>query len=386
MPLMKKVYGLTRRHLLGGVGAGFALSLLPRAAHAADDLDDLIREQMAAAQIPGLAVGLARDGEVAFARSYGFADLEQRRPVTPDTMFHIASITKTVTATAVMMLVDAGRIELDQRVAPYLDFTIAGEQAAAITFRHLLMHTAGISEEVYYQTDFRTHGADAALTIDQLLRDYLAPGGRYTGTGNVKTVPGTHWAYSNIGYGLLGYLAGRIAGQDMRVFTRDHIFRPLGMRHTAWTIADTPADLAVTPYDLVDQAVEPVPPVGFPDWSAGMMRASIRDLTQFVAMAANGGVAGDVRVLSSAHAAEMLMMQTPEGLSPWLSGQGLAWQQSSLGGVPRANHWGGDPGVFTMAYLDPARRKGVVLLSNLSATRESREALKSITARIIEAN
>jgi CubicO group peptidase (beta-lactamase class C family) len=299
-------------------------------------------------------------------------------------MFHIASITKTVTASAVLLLVDAGLIALDEPIAPYLDFAIAGEQASRITIRQLLMHTSGISDDVYYETDFRSRGTDADMALGTLLREYLAPGGQYTGVGNVKRVPGSRWEYSNIGFSLLGYLGDRICGTDMRAFIRERLVRPLGLRHIAWTIAETPARLRATPYDLDGETPKPTLPVGAPDWPSSMIRASIGDLTLLVAAAANGGVARGVRLLSAASNAEMLSMKKPEGLPAWLTGQGLGWQESPLAGIPRANHWGGDPGVFTMAYLDPDRRAGVVLLSNLSATPESRNALRTIAAKAFE--
>ena len=377
---------VARRGLILGAGAGLALSCLPGAAHAAGDFDGFVRDRMTAARIPGLAVGIARDGAVAFARGYGFADLGRRRPVTTRTMFHIASITKTITASAVMLLVDQRRITLDEPVAPHLDFTIVGKDTAAITFRHLLMHMSGISDEYYCQIDFRSRDADATMALGDLVRACLAPGGRYVGTGNVKAPPGTRWDYSNIGYALLRLLVGRIGGQDMRDLTRERLFRPLGLNHIAWSIAETPATLRAIPYDLVEGEPKPLEPVGFPDWPAGMVRASIADLTLLVGAAANGGAARGTRLLGAASAAEMLVMRKPAGLPDWLTGQGLAWQQSPLDGVPRINHWGGDPGVFTMAYLDPARRTAVVLLSNLSATAESRDALKAIAARALDSS
>ena len=375
---------VTRRELLGGAGAGLVLSVLPPDAHATGDLDSLIGEQMAAARIPGLAVGIASEGEVTFARGYGFADVEHRRPVTTETMFHIASITKTITAAVLMLLVEQGLIVLDEPVAPHLEFAIVGEHAPAITFRHLLMHTSGISDEVYYEVDFRNPGADSPVTLEALLHSYLAPGGRYSGAGNVKGLPGTHWEYSNIGYGLLGHLAGRITGEDMREFARDRLFRPLGLRHISWTIADTPERLRATPYEFVDDAAKPVEPVGFPDWSAGMIRASVNNLALLIGAVANGGAANGTRLLGGANNAEMVTMRKPTGLAEWLTGQGLAWQQSLLGGTPRINHWGGDPGVFTMAYLDPDRRIGAVILSNLSITPQSRDALRTIAARALD--
>lgn len=373
----------SRRGFLGGSAAAVTGALLPSSARATLRFDSFVAEQMAAARIPGLALGIARDGTVSFTRAYGYADLERREPATADTMFHIASITKVITAQAVMLQVDAGRIALDDPIAPHLDFKILGEAAAAITFRHLLMHMAGISDAHYYEIDFRQRGRDARMEIGTLLRGYLAREGRYARAGNLKYPPGTRWDYSNIGYALLGYLVGRIAGQDMRELTRERLFRPLGLAHIAWTIAETPARLRATPYDLAGGAITPVEPVGFPDWPAGMIRASIGDLTLLMAAAANGGTARNERLLSEAGTVEMLGMHKPPGLPDWLTGQGLGWQQSLLDGVPRINHWGGDPGVFTMAYLEPARRTAIVILSNMSVTPESRTALKAIAARML---
>lgn len=370
----------SRRDAITCGAAATASALLGSSIRAARPFDARVIKRMAAASIPGLALGVSRDGRIAALRTYGLADVAARRPVTGDSMFHIASVTKTVTALAIMRLAEQQRFQLDDPVAPHLDFTISGTDAQRITFRHLLTHTSGISDEAYYRIDFRVRGRDAPLPLGDLLRGYLVAAGRYAGSGNLKTVPGAAWDYSNIGYGLLGYLGTRIAGRDLRAVIQAELLGPLGLRHTAWTIADTPIGHRVTPYDLDDGRVVPVDPVGFPDWAAGMMRSSIADLTRLVAVVANGGVVGKQRIIGAKASAAMLAMTRPPGLPAWLTGQGLAWQQAPLAGVPVANHWGGDPGVFTMAYVDPVRRIGVVLLSNLSATQDSRQALKAIAA------
>ncbi|WP_332770913.1 serine hydrolase domain-containing protein [Phenylobacterium sp.] len=365
------------------------LAALASPALAKDDLDLFVAGEMAKAGIPGLALGLARNGTVRLARGYGFADLARRRPVTSDTMFHIASITKAVTATAVMRLAELGRLALDEPVAPHLDFPLVNPHHpdAPITFRHLLTHVSSISDVKYYEIDFRQRGVDATLALGDMLKDYLAPGGRtYSREGCFsKAAPGAAWDYSNIGYGLLGYLAGRIGGQDMREQTREAIFAPLGMRHTSWTIAGTPEALRATPYDLVEGVLTSVEPVGFPDWPVGMIRASIADLMRFVAASANGGVARGTRIIDEQGMAQMLDMKTPPGLPDWLTGQGLGWMESKLGDGVKINHWGGDPGVFTAAYLDPAARSGVAILTNVTVSAESKAAVKRIAARLLAA-
>jgi len=371
----------------GVLTAGLAALTSP--AFAKDELDAFIADEMARAGIPGLAAGLARNGTVRLARGYGFADLARRLPVTADTMFHIASITKTVTATAIMRLAEQGRLALDEPVAPHLDFPLANPHhpEAPITFRHLLTHVSSISDAKYYEVDFRQRGRDATLTLDDFLRDYLAPGGRtYSGEACFsQAAPGAAWDYSNVGYGLLGWLAGRIGGQDMREQTRKAIFAPLGMRHTSWTLAGTPAALRATPYDLVDGVLTPVEPVGHPDWPGGMLRSSVADITRFVAASANRGWARGTRIVSERTMAQMLDMRTPPALPDWLTGQGLGWMESKLGDGVKVNHWGGDPGVFTAAFLDPASRSGVAILTNVTATAESKAAVRRIAARLFAA-
>jgi CubicO group peptidase (beta-lactamase class C family) len=381
---------LTRRAFLG---AGVAAVILPAAATKSasvspmPDMDRFIRSEMRRANIPGLAVGFARDGVVRFARGYGLADIARHRAVTVDTMFHIASVTKTVTATAIMRLAERGKLALEEAVSRYLDFPVVHPHfpETAITFRQLLLHTSGISDAKYYEIDFRQRGRDADLALSDFLKQYLTPAGaNYSDkTCFSGARPGATWDYSNVGYALLGYLASRIGGADMREQSRKEIFTPLGMDHTSWTIKDTPELLRATPYDLVDGALVAVEPVGFPDWPVGMLRSSIGDFMKFVAASANGGTAGGIEVLGSASMAQMLDMQTPPGLPAWLSGQGLGWMASTLDGQSRPNHWGGDPGVFTAVYLAPSIRSGVAIFTNVSASAENKTAVKNIASRLL---
>jgi len=377
---------ISRRTLLA---TGLAATALPGLGRAAErDIDGFVAAQMKAGGMPGLAVGFARGGRVTFARGYGLADLASGRAVTADTRFHIASLTKTVTATAILQLAETGRMKLDDPVGPHLDFPLAHPRHpdAPITFRQLLSHTAGLSDARYYEIDFRTPGRDATQSLGDFLKAYLVPGGAaYSADGGFSArAPGEAWDYSNVGYALLGHLAGRIGGEDMRDQIRRRLFAPLGMRRTTWTLADTPKAQSALPYDRVDGVPTPVEPVGFPDWPVGMMRSSITDFTRFSAAAANGGSADGVRILRPDSMGAMLDMQRPAGLPDWLTGQGLGWMESKLDGTARPNHWGGDPGVFNAAYLDPARRSAAVVLTNTSVTPEARAAVKAIAAWLLE--
>lgn len=382
---------VSRRTLFG---CGLALLSLPAAGHAGSgrpnskSLDAFVAEEMRKARIPGLALGVARHGVVQLVRGYGFADIAHRRVVTPDTMFHIASVTKTVTATSIIRLAEVGRLSLDEPVGPHLDFPLINPNhpQTPITFRHLLLHVSSISDARYYEVDFRVRGRDAEMSLVDFLRGYLVPGGRTYSAEKCFAAadPGTTWDYSNVGYGLLGHLASQIGGQDLREKSLRQLFAPLGMHHTSWTIKGTPERFRATPYDVVDGALVPVEPVGFPDWPSGMLRSSVSDFTRFVAASANGGVAGGTRVIGEKTLAQMLHMETPAGLPDWLTGQGLGWASSRLNGCECPNHWGGDPGVFTAVYLDPERRSGVAVFTNVTATAESKAAVKGIAARLLD--
>lgn len=385
------VFPISRRAFLG---AGLSAFLLPAVAMGdglaspTSDLESFIRNEMRTANIPGLAVGFARDGVVHFAQGYGMADIAQRKAVTADTMFHIASVTKTVTATMIMRLAERGKLALDDSISGYLDFPVVNPRFrdTAITFRQLLMHTSSISDARYYEIDFRQYGHDADQALSDFLKQYLTPEGvNYSDATCFSAArPASTWGYCNVGFALLGHLAGRIGGMDMREQTRRDIFAPLAMDHTSWTIKDTPKPHSAEGYDLVDGALVAVKPVGFPDWPTGMLRSSISDFMKFVAASANAGQSGGVNVLGAAAMAQMLDMRAPAGLPAWLSGQGLGWMASTLGGQARPNHWGGDPGVFTAVYLAPVTRSGVAIFTNASASAENKIAVKNIANRLFQ--
>jgi CubicO group peptidase (beta-lactamase class C family) len=380
---------LGRRSLVVGSAALLGAATVARAFPPRDvALEAFLRDQMARGGIPGLAVGVARHGTTLLRRGFGYADIAQRRRVTTDSMFHIASVTKTVTTAGIMLLVEAGRLGLDDPIDRHIDFSVVNPAYPdiPITVRHLLTHMSSISDETYYEIDFRTHGADSPLVLGAFLKDYLAPGGAYrVARGNFSpAAPGTSYDYSNVAFGLLGYLGGRVAGEDFRVFIRRHVFDPLGMRHASWTIAGVSPPLRVTPYDVVDEKRVAIDPVGFPDWPTGMLRVSIASFMPFVAACANRGVAGSTRLLSAASTSRMLTMHRPPGLPAWLTGQGLGWMESADGGTPHINHWGGDPGVFTAAYLDPASATGVAIFANVTASAASKAAIKAIARRLLD--
>jgi CubicO group peptidase (beta-lactamase class C family) len=192
-----------------------ALLTLGAASAGADAVDDFVRSQMERQKIPGLALAVCRDGRLVKAQGYGLANVEHQVPVKPETIFQSGSLGKQFTATAVMMLVEAGKLALDDPITRYFDAAPAGWRD--ITVRHLLTHTSGIKDwEGEKDIDYRRDYSEEQLAKVAM---GLPPDFR----------PGTQWSYSNTGYVLLGILIHKVSGQFYGDFLHDRVFEPLGM-------------------------------------------------------------------------------------------------------------------------------------------------------------
>lgn len=185
-------------------------------------IDAIVRGEMERQKIPGVAVAVIRDGAVMLARGYGEANVEHRTPVTPDTIFQSGSVGKQFTAAAVMLMVEQGKLALDDPLTKF--FPDAPPHWGGIRVRHLLTHTSGIPDYTGGTIDYRKdHTEDDLLRMAYELKPEFAPGSR--------------WNYSNTGYVLLGILVRKASGRFYGDVLREQVFEPLGMR-TARVISE----------------------------------------------------------------------------------------------------------------------------------------------------
>ncbi len=199
------------------------LLLFPSVAAQADKVDDYITSEMKNRRIPGLALAVVKNGEVIKAKGYGLANLELNVPVTTDSVFELASVTKSFTATALMMLVEEGKVGLDDKISTHL--INAPYSWRDITVRHLLTHTAGFASDC---KEIREQGWLANYTTAEMFE----AGSKCP----LDFAPGERWQYSCQGYFLLGMIIEKVSGQRYREFVRERIFQPLGM--TTTTVID----------------------------------------------------------------------------------------------------------------------------------------------------
>lgn len=282
--------------------------------------------------IAGGVVAVVKDGRVLFARGYGYADLARRIPVSADsTLFRPGSTSKLFTWTAVMQLVEQGKLDLDRDVNDYLDFRIPAWHGKPITLRELMTHTPGF-EDV-------TRGLMPAtpdqVNLERYLKERL-PARIFP--------PGELVAYSNYGCGVAGYIVQRIAGEPYEQYVEQHILKPLGMDHSTFTQPLSPAlaplmskgylrasDGRPQPFELVDPA------------PAGAMSTTAADMAKFMIAQLQDGRYGDTGILQPATAR---LMHSPQyAPAPGMPGFDLGFYQEDRNGLRIIGH-AGDTVVF----------------------------------------
>jgi CubicO group peptidase (beta-lactamase class C family) len=209
---------MTNKTILRSLFINFGIALLCVTTCAAQDavtvkVDDFIKTEMLKQKLPGVSLAVVRNGQIVLAKGYGLANVEHQVAVKPETIFQSGSVGKQFTATAVMMLVEEGKIDLDEKIGKYLGDV--PESWKNITVRNLLTHTSGLTD--YPQDfDFRRD-----YTEDELLKRAQAI--------PLAFQPGEKWQYSNLGYVTLGILIGKVTGRFYGDFLQERIFKPSGM-------------------------------------------------------------------------------------------------------------------------------------------------------------
>jgi CubicO group peptidase (beta-lactamase class C family) len=184
---------------------------------------DRVFDSYRGTEAPGCAVGVARNGQTIHARGYGMANLETRTPISANSIFHVASVSKQFTAMSILLLERDGKLSLDDDIRKYLPEI--PDYGATITIRHLLTHTSGLRDQwdllAMARGRFEEDRITEADVMDILPRQKA-----------LNFAPGAEYLYSNTGYTLAGVIVKRVSGKSLREFAQDRIFRPLGMEHT----------------------------------------------------------------------------------------------------------------------------------------------------------
>jgi len=295
-------------------------------------LDGLVPVQIERDDIAGATIAVVKDGQVIFAKGYGYSDVKKRTPVSAsDTLFRPGSISKLFTWTAVMQLVQQGKIDLDRNVNDYLDFKIPDTFPQPITMRNIMTHTSGYGEtiddlfvpDVKDLTDLRTY-------VVNHMPKRIFPAG---------TVP----AYSNYATTLAGYIVQRVSGKPFNDYIQENIFTPLGMQHTTFA-QPLPGNLKPMMSNGYRMASVPAGPWEVVQaWPAGSVSTTATDMTHFMlAHLANGEYNG-ARILNPETA--QLMHSRQYAAHPEMNGMCLGFYEETRNGHRIIGH-GGDTEFF----------------------------------------
>lgn len=248
-------------------------------------LDGIVPLQLGRNDIAGATIAVVKDGKLLFAKGYGFADVQSKKPVSPqETLFRPGSISKLFTWTAIMQLYEQGKLDLDHDINEYLDFKIPDAYGKPITLKNVMTHTPGFEEQIKDLFDTKP----VSPNLGQYLKTHI-PGRIYP--------PGTVPAYSNYATAVAGYIVERVSGRPFEQYVTENIMQPLKMTHSTFS-QPLPQELAPfmsSGYRLGSDSAGPFEIVNpFP---AGSLSSTATDMAQFMMAHLQDGQLGDVKIL-----------------------------------------------------------------------------------------
>lgn len=365
---------------------------------------------MEEAAIPGLAIARIKNGQTVLLQTYGKANIETGRPVTKDTLFNLASISKPIMGLVLLQLVDQGKLDLEQDINNYLPFRVDNPHTAdeKITLRHLASHSSGIAD--FYDIKSYAENRDPDTSLGQHLTSLLlADGDNYRqGEHFLLQLPGEKRQYSNLAAGLAGYLVEATTSMSLAQYSKANLFPALAMPHTSWLLHDVALETVAVPYEVeqcvpylflcadtespslnyligryIDPPVKyksfkPYPHFGNPQYPDGGVRSSISELSQFLVAILNNQDSAGRPLLSDTMYNEMFSLQLPESVS---ANQRFFWRDNEMG---LTGHMGSDLGVFTALYFDRSSKDGFIILMNRGVDDKAAAAMKQIATKLVQ--
>jgi CubicO group peptidase (beta-lactamase class C family) len=308
--------------------------------------------QLAYRGLPGVSVGVVYDQQLVWSKGFGFADVKNRVPMTPQVKFRIASHSKMFAAVAIMQLREEGKLRLDdpvQKHLPWFRATPAGDDDGDVTIEHLLSHMSGLQREAgdHWSTE-------QFPSEDEIKRQY--------GQRTAAFAPNTRWKYSNLAFAVAGLVVEQNTGMRWADYVQRQIFAPLGMTSTS---VDTQVDGLTVPYwrRLPDGSRNVLRFVDARGMAAATgMTSNVDDLAKFVSAQFRRGARGGANVLSAASWREMQRVRAVD--ESWTSGSGLGFDFQRINNRTWIGHGGGYAGNTTQTYFNVSDKVGVIVLTN----------------------
>ena len=314
---------------------------------------ELIRARLVEFSVPSLAVAVAQNGKILWEEGFGWGDRENRFPANEHTMYSLASISKPITATGLMIFKERGKLLLDRPVNDYLgDAKLKAwvGDPDETTVRRVANHSSGLPLHYHFFPEDELYQRPP---MDETIRRY----------GNLVTAPGEKYQYANLGYGILDYVISRLSGESYSDFMREEVFLPLDMTHTSVHIGQ-----GLEKHQAVRYGSDglPIPFYDFDHPGASAVFSSAHDLVRFGMFHLKAHLPDQKAILSDETIDEM---QQPTADISDGNGYGVGWRiNENEMGYRSVRHSGGMGGVSTTLALIPSEKLAVVALANYSSS------------------
>ncbi len=312
------------------------------------EIRELIKQKLVEKNVPSITVTVAKEGVTIWEEGFGWADKENRIQADEHTLYSLASITKPITATGLMILKERGKLDLDKPVNDYLGEAKlkawVGDQKDA-TVRRVANHSSGLPLHCQF---FYEDEPYSPPPFEETLRRY----------GNIVAVPGERYRYCNLGYGILDYVISRITGKSYPDFIREDVFLPLGMTSAYVNIGEEHEGGHAIRYGVDGK---PIPFYDFDHRGASAVYSSAHELIRFGMFHLKNHLHGQKAILTDENIDEM---QRPTMKIKDNTGYGIGWEISKKAGYTIVSHDGAMGGVATQLVLVPSENLAVVVLCN----------------------
>jgi CubicO group peptidase (beta-lactamase class C family) len=318
-------------------------------------LESIINQSMRDQKIPGFGIGIVKDGRLAYARGFGVMDVRNPdQSITAETLFHMASITKPFVATALMQLVEQGKLNLDDRVIKHLPyFQLKDPRYKEITVRQMATHTSGMPDVTNYYWD-KPEYDDCALE-------------RYVRSLSGKTLlwaPGKEFRYSNMAFEVLGDLVAKVSGMSFDDYVEVNILNPVRMKSSILLYKKADRAKLATGYTMTKGVVAPVAhyPYNRSHTPSSNLHSNVHDMARWIMVNLNRGELDGCRILKSTTYDELWKHSASVPGRNWHVG--ISWFLAESEREEIVMHSGGDDGFTTHLAFAPRLKMGVVMMAN----------------------
>jgi len=318
-----------------------------------EKLDPIIQQIIESWELPGMTVSIVKDNKIIYAKAFGVKNIENKEPLTEKSLFHMASVSKPFSATAIMQLVEQGKVDLDDPVIKYLPyFKVDDERYKEITVRQMLGHISGMP-------DVRNYGWNKPEYDDGALERYV----RSLENRKLKWEPGEKFAYSNMAFEVLGDLIAKVSGTSFEDYIKKNILNPLEMHESTFLKKKVSPELATTPHRRRDKTyVSSIYPYNRPHAPSSTLHSNVLEMCNWAIANMNRGEFKGKRILKSS---SYDILWEPAALNNGrTTAVGLSWFIGTYREIKTISHGGGDVGYRTNFTMLPEKSIAVVILSN----------------------